>query len=126
MRLRRELGFLWGYGHYLVFAAAAAVGAGLEAATEYGIHHVEASATLLAGALAGAVSVYLVMVALVHGRLSPSHRPSLAQAVGGAVALFVIAFTVAESSLPLAVLLFACVVMVLVALGSRRVVRDAP
>ena len=126
LRLRRDLDFLWGYSHYLIFAAAAAVGAGLEAATEYGIHHVEASATLLAGALAGAVSVYLVMVALVHGRLSPSHRPSLAQAVGGAVALFVIAFTVARSSLPLAVLLFACVVMVLVALGSRRVVRDAP
>ena len=31
LRLRRDLDFLWGYSHYLVFAAAAAVGAGLEA-----------------------------------------------------------------------------------------------
>jgi low temperature requirement protein LtrA len=128
LRLRPDLDFLWGYSHYLIFAAAAAVGAGLEASTEYGIHHVEATSTLLACTLAGAVSVYLVCVALIHGRLTPSHRPSLTNAVGGAVALIAVALTVARSSLPLAVLLFGVVVMVLVALGSRRprAVCDAP
>jgi low temperature requirement protein LtrA len=118
LRSRREQDFAWGYSHYLVFAAAAAVGAGLEAAIEHGVHHVEASATSIALLLAGAVAVYLLLVALVHGRLSPSHRPSLVQAGGGAVALFAVALVVAPSSLPVAVLLYGVVVTMLVVLGS--------
>jgi low temperature requirement protein LtrA len=31
--------FLWGYGHYLVFATAAAVGAGLQVAVDHATHH---------------------------------------------------------------------------------------
>ena len=118
LRVRPELDFLWGYSHYFMFAAAAAVGAGLEASIEHGIHHVEGSATMLALVLAGAVSVYIVLVALIHGRLTPSHRPSVVQAGGGAVALFLVALLVARSSLPWAVLLFGLVVMGLVALVS--------
>jgi low temperature requirement protein LtrA len=120
LREQRDLDFLWGYSHYFVFASAAAVGAGLEASVEHGLHHVEGSARMIALVLAGAVAVYLVLVAVLHGRLTPDHRPSVIQACGGAVALVVVAVVVAPSSLPGAVLLFGVVVSVLVALGSRR------
>jgi low temperature requirement protein LtrA len=119
LRTRRHLDFLWGYSHYAIFASVAAVGAGLEAAIERGLHDVEASARTVGLVLAVAVSVYLVLVALVHGRLSPSHRPSLLHAVVGAVLLVVIALTVASASLPSGVLLFGVVVVGLVVLGSR-------
>ncbi len=121
LRLRPDLDFTWGYSHYFIFAAVAAVGAGLEASIEHGVHHVEASATLIAVVLACAVAVYVVMVALIHGRLSPSHRPTLLQASGGAVAMFVVALVVAPSSLPLVVLFLGVVVTLLVALGARPV-----
>ena len=39
----RDRSYLWGYGHYGIFAALAAVGAGLEVAVEHTGHHVAAS-----------------------------------------------------------------------------------
>ncbi len=123
LRLRRDLDFAWGYSHYVIFGAAAAVGAGLEAAIEHGVHHVEASATLIAVVLAAAVSAFLLLVALVHGRLSPTHRPSLVHACGATIVLVLIAVVVSPSSLPAAVLLFGVVVAALVVLASRPVPR---
>jgi low temperature requirement protein LtrA len=119
LRSRPDLDFAWGYSHYFIFGSVAAVGAALEASIEHGVEHVEVSARTLGVALAVAVSVYLVLVALVHGRLSPSHRPSLAQAYVAAVVLLSLAVTVADASLPLAVSAYGVVVMGLVALGSR-------
>ena len=40
---RRERSYFWGYSHYGIFAALAALGAGLEVAVEQSGHHVEAS-----------------------------------------------------------------------------------
>ena len=59
--------FIWGYGHYFVFASAAAVGAGLVVAVSYqrelthGIGYV-----LSATATTVPVAIYLVAVALLH------------------------------------------------------------
>ena len=36
------LAFRWGFGHYAVFASAAAVGAGLAARVDHWTHHAEA------------------------------------------------------------------------------------
>jgi low temperature requirement protein LtrA len=56
----------WGYGHYLIFASAAAVGAGLEVAVDY-----DTDATHLSGIVAAlpttvAVAVFLLSVWLLH------------------------------------------------------------
>ena len=40
---RRDRSYLWGYGHYGIFAALAALGAGLEVAVEQTGHHLEVS-----------------------------------------------------------------------------------
>ncbi len=51
--------FLWGYGHLLVFASAAAVGAGLQADVD---HHSELSAAGAGGAVAVPVALFLMSV----------------------------------------------------------------
>jgi low temperature requirement protein LtrA len=66
---------LWGYGHYFIFASAAAVGAGLAVAVDYDTHHAEISGTLAAYAVALPVAVYLLFVWLLHIR--PHQRGAL-------------------------------------------------
>jgi low temperature requirement protein LtrA len=63
---RRDLSFVWGYGHYLIFAALAALGAGLEVAVESAGHHTETPDTVVALAVAVPTAVFLVMLWAVH------------------------------------------------------------
>jgi low temperature requirement protein LtrA len=63
---RRDRSFLWGYGHYGIFVALAAVGAGLEVAVEGTGHSLEVSATGVGYAVAIPVSVFLVLLWAVH------------------------------------------------------------
>jgi len=63
---RRDLSFVWGYGHYLIFASLAAAGAGLEVAVESAGHHTETPDTVVALAVAVPVAVFLVMLWAVH------------------------------------------------------------
>lgn len=60
--------FLWGYGHYLVFASAAAIGAGLEVATEQAVGKAHLSATAAAAAVTVPAALYLVSVWALHSR----------------------------------------------------------
>ena len=62
--------FLWGYGHFAVFAAAAAVGAGLSAAVDAASHHAAISAFGAAMAVAIPVAIYVGALWILH------HRPS--------------------------------------------------
>ena len=63
---RRERSYVWGYGHYGVFAALAAVGAGLEAAVVHLGHHGATSAVAVAYAIAVPVAVFLTLVWALH------------------------------------------------------------
>ncbi|MCU1440383.1 MAG: low temperature requirement protein [Rhodoglobus sp.] len=63
---RRSHSYIWGYGHYLIFAALAAIGAGLEVAVEAVSHHVESSDTIVAWALALPLAVFLLLIWLLH------------------------------------------------------------
>ena len=64
--------FLWGYGHYLIFGSAAAIGAGLEVAVEYavGAAHISATAATAAVTIPGAL--YLFTVWALHSRHTKS------------------------------------------------------
>jgi low temperature requirement protein LtrA len=74
---------LWGYGHYFIFAAAAAVGAGLTVFVDRMTAHSGVSATLSGYAVAVPVAVYLFVVWLLH--LRPHQRgPMLAACPAGA------------------------------------------
>jgi low temperature requirement protein LtrA len=74
----RRGSYLWGYGHYGIFAALAAVGAGLEVAVEQTGHHLEVSALVVAYAIAVPVGGFLVLLWAVHAPIvaQPVIRPS--------------------------------------------------
>ncbi|MFC4116592.1 low temperature requirement protein A [Nonomuraea zeae] len=63
---RRHRSYLWGYGHYAIFAALAALGAGLEVAVEQSGHAVAASPTALGYAVAIPAGVFLAALWTVH------------------------------------------------------------
>ncbi|ROP42242.1 low temperature requirement protein A [Saccharothrix texasensis] len=64
--------FAWGYGHYLVFASAAAVGAGLEVAVDHDLHVAHLPALGAGLATTVPVAVFLVVVWLLQVR--PARR----------------------------------------------------
>ncbi|MEI8411619.1 MULTISPECIES: low temperature requirement protein A [unclassified Kribbella] len=81
---RRAYSYRWGYGHYLLFAALAAVGAGLEVAVEEAAHHT--TSTAVGYAVAIPVAVFLLMLWLVHAPIlePPVTKPAM---ILGSVAL---------------------------------------
>ena len=112
---RRELSFVWGYGHYLIFAALAAVGAGLEVAVEQAGHHTETSDQVVALAVAIPVAVFLVVLWAVHAPIVD--RVVINPVAIFAAAVLVIAAAAAASSIGVAGSVVA-IVVVLVALLS--------
>jgi len=71
--LRRNRSFAWGYGHYGIFVALAALGAGLEVAVEQTGHHIAASPVAVGYAIAIPVAVLLVLMWALHAPIcSPS------------------------------------------------------
>jgi low temperature requirement protein LtrA len=71
-RLREmpNLAFLWGYAHYLVFAAVGALGAGLEVAIESALHEAHTGPRTAAFAVAVPVAVTLLVVGALQSRLA--------------------------------------------------------
>ncbi|MPY91359.1 MAG: low temperature requirement protein A [Luteitalea sp.] len=63
-----RVAFRWGYGHYLIFASAAAVGAGLAVAIDYDTGKAHLPAVPAGYAIALPVAVYLVTVWTMHIR----------------------------------------------------------
>ena len=112
---RRELSFVWGYGHYLIFAALAAVGAGLEVAVEQAGHRTETSDQVVALAVAIPVAVFLVVLWAVHAPIVD--RVVINPVAIFAAAVLVIAAAAAASSIGVAGSVVA-IVVVLVALLS--------
>ncbi|MFE9612057.1 low temperature requirement protein A [Streptomyces sp. NPDC006012] len=60
--------FLWGYGHYLVFASAAAIGAGLEVVVEQTVGTSHISALAASAAVTLPTALYLLTVWILHSR----------------------------------------------------------
>ncbi|MCX4511447.1 low temperature requirement protein A [Streptomyces sp. NBC_01619] len=71
VHVRLEAGdeaFLWGYGHYVIFACAAAIGAGLEVAVETAVHKSHISEVAAAAAVTVPTAAFLLTVWLLHAR----------------------------------------------------------
>ncbi|MGW0103597.1 low temperature requirement protein A, partial [Nocardia sp. NPDC003354] len=60
--------FLWGYGHYLVFSSAAAIGAGLEVAVEQAVGEAHISTLAASAAVTVPTAVFLLTVWALHAR----------------------------------------------------------
>ncbi|MEV5968004.1 low temperature requirement protein A [Kribbella sp. NPDC051952] len=67
---RRERSYHWGYGHYGIFAALAALGAGLEVAVEQTGHELHISATAVGYAVAVPVAVFIGLLWIVHSLIA--------------------------------------------------------
>ncbi len=116
-RLRESLrsALLWGYGHYLVFAAGAALGAGLQMTTDTTLHGPHAGARAASFAVAIPVTVYLVVLALLRATNTREDRAALPLVFGTAVLITLTAAVVGPLSLPLSVLVMGLLVALLVA-----------
>ncbi|GHJ39719.1 membrane protein [Streptomyces sp. TS71-3] len=75
LRSRRHA-FVWGYGHYLVFASVAALGAGIEVAVEQRVGHADVSGLVASATVTVPTAVYLLTVWVLHARF---HKVGIAQ-----------------------------------------------
>jgi low temperature requirement protein LtrA len=85
--------FLWGYGHYVVFAAAAAVGAGLSVAIDHVTGHSRLGEIDTGLALTVPVAVYLLVVWALHAPVKPPTRFRSFGAPVAAAAILASSFT---------------------------------
>ncbi|MFF1448683.1 low temperature requirement protein A [Streptomyces sp. NPDC058274] len=60
--------YLWGYGHYLIFASAAAIGAGLEVAVEQAVGKAHISTPAASAAVTLPTALYFLTVWVLHSR----------------------------------------------------------
>jgi low temperature requirement protein LtrA len=107
---------LWGYGHYFIFASAAAVGAGLAVSVDYDTHHTEISRTLAGYAVAAPVAIYLIFVWLLHIR--PHLRGPLVVAYP-VVAVLILLTPFGSAPVQAVAVLLAALVAVTLTLGRR-------
>ncbi|MGH3100149.1 MAG: low temperature requirement protein A, partial [Thermoleophilia bacterium] len=107
-------GYIWGYGHYLVFASAAAVGAGLAVNVDYLTDHAAIGARASAAAFTIPVALFLLAVWALQVR--PHHLGRWHGALTPATAVLVLASTLApEPVLVTGILVAAMIAVSLVA-----------
>src|SRR5215212_3607122 len=101
-------GIVWGYGHYLVLASAAAVGAGLAVNVDYLTDHAEIGARAAAAAFTVPVALFLVAVWALQVR--PHHLGRWPSALVPAAAVLVLASTFTAEPVLLTGLLVAAMI----------------
>jgi low temperature requirement protein LtrA len=86
----RDRSFVWGYGHYLLFASVAAIGAAIEVSVESGSRHTEIPDIAIGYALAVPVAIFFVMLWALHVRIvDVAVIPPIALGVGAVAVLLV-------------------------------------
>ncbi|WP_374946880.1 low temperature requirement protein A [Agreia sp.] len=113
---RRGRSFVWGFGHYFVFAALAALGAGLEVGVQSLSHHAEIDSTAVAYSIAIPVAVFLVAMQVLYRPLLGSQtviRP--ATSLVGAAVVLAIPLLASVLSFATTVLLITLVVAAIIA-----------
>lgn len=116
--------FLWGYGHYLIFASAAAIGAGLEVAVEQAVGTAHISTLAASAAVTLPTALYFLAVWVLHSRYFKVGIGQ--QLVLPTTALLVILCTfLGDWAVPAAGVVTALAVALGVALSARMVAREA-
>jgi low temperature requirement protein LtrA len=91
LRMSRGIAFLWGYGHYFVFASVAALGAGLGVAADSSHGGADTAAAITAGLAVGVpVTVYLVVTCYLQGRLLREESGRMGMVVVASVIVLVV------------------------------------
>ncbi|UYQ65857.1 low temperature requirement protein A [Streptomyces peucetius] len=108
---------LWGYGHYAVFASAAAVGAGLALNVAHTTGHGHLTDHAVAAAYTIPVAVYITVVWLLHHRASEVRRAT--DIVHPLVVLAVLAATFAPAPVLVTGILATLLIAATLVLGAR-------
>ncbi|MFB6724763.1 low temperature requirement protein A [Kribbella sp. NPDC056345] len=117
---RRQHSYRWGYGHYFLFAALAALGSGLEVAVEETTHAPQS----VGYAVALPVAVFLTMLWLVHAPIvSPPVTPLIFVLISVAV---VLVLPLVLSAVGVVVGCAAVVVLLVGAVLARQPARSSP
>jgi low temperature requirement protein LtrA len=117
-------GMWWGYGHYLVFASAAAVGAGLAVNVDYVTHHAAIGARGSAAAFTIPVALFLLAVWALQVR--PHHLARWHGALAPATAVLVLAATLSPEPVLVTGLLVATMIGVSLVALPRPAAARAP
>jgi low temperature requirement protein LtrA len=105
--------FTWGYGHYFVFAPAAAVGAGLQVAIDYETDVAHTSNLVASMAVAVPVAIYLMSVWAL--RVLPAMHGPIVPAVPACAALILVVTVFAHTTLVIGVILVVLVAFMIAA-----------
>jgi low temperature requirement protein LtrA len=112
-----RLAFLWGYGHFLVFAAAAAAGAGIAVNVDQATHESDLSRLVAGATITVPVAVYLLAVWFLHVR--PKENPPLRGTLLPIGAVAVLLVTLSGQPVVATGVVLAMVVTIAVVLGAR-------
>jgi low temperature requirement protein LtrA len=118
--IHRERSYLWGYGHFGLLAALAAIAAGLEIAVEQTGHGIAASPAAVGYAIAIPVAAFLVLTWALHAPIAP--RPVLRPGVLLGSCLLILAVPSLGVSVlgALAAIAAICAAVVALTLAGRR------
>jgi low temperature requirement protein LtrA len=128
LRMSRQVAFLWGYGHYVVFGSLGALGAGLQLAAA-GSHGAPSSSVATTAGLAVAVPVaaYVLVTGVLQARLGSQWAGRMTAVCGAAVLVLLLGGLASELGVGLATLLMGIVLALLVAADEvRRDLRPHP
>ncbi|MEW9531863.1 low temperature requirement protein A [Microbispora sp. NPDC049125] len=127
---RRHRSYLWGYGHYGIFAALAALGAGLEVAVEQTGHDIDASPLAICYAVAIPVGVFLMLVWMVNASLlaKPVMRPAVILGCVTVILLLPLAAPQLGVAAVVAAIAASCVLLVILTIApwTRRLQDGCP
>jgi low temperature requirement protein LtrA len=116
LELHRERAFLWGYGHLVIFAPLAAIGAGLHVAAYYIDHETTLSVVGTVASTAIPFAIYTLAVYAIYARFTGHYDPFHLALVAGTAAVLVLSVGLAALGAGVAtclvVLMFAPVVTV--------------
>ena len=116
-----RIGFVWGYGHYFVFASAAAVGAALALNVDHVLHRDHVSDTTAGLALSVPVAVFLVVLWALMVR--PHHVTMLQTLLYPAAALLVLLLGLTGQPVLLVGLVLAALVAASIVMSARALAR---
>jgi low temperature requirement protein LtrA len=110
-------GLVWGYGHYVVFAAAGAVGGGLAVAMDHAAHNSHLSDVAAGYAVALPVALFLLSVWLLQIR---PHQRGLRALTGPAAVVFVLLVPFTPAPVVGVAIVLALAVLVTAVVPGRR------
>ena len=117
----RDRSYVWGYGHYALFAALAAVGAGLELAVEQTGHALAASPTAIAYAVAIPCAGFVVLTWALHTPIvsRPVLRPTVVCGASAAILLLPLATPRTSPAAVVAAIALTCALAVALTIMPR-------